>query len=1009
MKHTKKEINKGHEEELCIFFRISAKTGAPMVPRYANGTSSGRLHSVLPTKIKMPFGFHVQGTWLLSVDRLDIQDSFENDWNRECLNQLPTLMLKYLEWVATSNYGVAASKSSELLTPCYDMFACDVERDKSVASPRCTLKMIGVPLDFQVVEDALKTKPLLPSIAVDAVSQNSVVTFIAGDEGILLPPAFAKRLRPSWIYSWLELKPIDTTALGGNFIGSRMLDTSVSVINSQTISESAVRLKQLYFAEEMNGESKKSEYINFLSAFGESLYNFTRKEEKQLYESSFGSWSTWSIFPAANGKIVASSELCWPDEDYFKLPQHLQTMLQPYLSVSSKSYKHSFLSYQKEKKQFEVALSKWEKDIRNYKNSMHSRGKKGSKGRHHRQKRGNVNPPGQKPSPPTPPCKKTILDPALRTDIYGINNDSEKRNLLRLLDYVKECNPDAFVSTESLIEQLFRKYVEESYGNGALISQEIAENLVHLTAILYKQNDAVVLPYVLCDAGKESSYRLIPGPQAFLPSNYGTQASTLLSQLWTNAGNGKPKLRFVSGIYFNYDKTLEWSSFFIANAKVNDGFQFVAKRGSNSFTKAVYQTKTKEMKLPIRKTKKEVGLPYFLGEITNSNKSGVSIDLDFGPFFIWVLEHVGTEQVPMEALNAFVSLLLQSCESIDRKMFAFPGLMDEEMKPVRVGVNHELRPSIDGFSKTEHPSVTQGILDCYDVLAGQVKMTSTRQRLFYLPPATRGCHILDIKPATWVQRLVEKAWVPVNTAKTETAKGEVGFVRPSAAKFAIDENRTAPSAHLQETTLPILLYHTFKRNGLFADLRFGTKAPPSPIERFREFSRKFSKCATDSHSGSKEDLYKEAVEIWSDLLERETSRQDNTTLKVLCKKYGLIPADDNLLLPPNRFCCSPVAGKADPEEKVQLRNALLASKWIFDISKGPLHKFAQQFINIFEIASYPNQVTCEAFLKNIYAEDPSQFLESKKFYNGKVTIKECFSTAYLPNVLLWQQKSSHFS
>ena len=98
VKHTKKNIDPGHEEELCIFFRVSSKTGAPMVPRYANGgTSAGRLHSVLPTKIKMPFGFHVQGTWLLSVDRLDVQDSFENAWNRECLNQLPTLLLKYLE------------------------------------------------------------------------------------------------------------------------------------------------------------------------------------------------------------------------------------------------------------------------------------------------------------------------------------------------------------------------------------------------------------------------------------------------------------------------------------------------------------------------------------------------------------------------------------------------------------------------------------------------------------------------------------------------------------------------------------------------------------------------------------------------------------------------------------------------------------------------------------------------------------------------------------------------
>ena len=89
-------------EEVCIFFKQSSKSLAPLCPKYTEKKDSrnkrlgsspskkyisggGLLHSVLPTKLKLPFGFHLQSSWLLSVDRQDIQDSFENPWNRELL------------------------------------------------------------------------------------------------------------------------------------------------------------------------------------------------------------------------------------------------------------------------------------------------------------------------------------------------------------------------------------------------------------------------------------------------------------------------------------------------------------------------------------------------------------------------------------------------------------------------------------------------------------------------------------------------------------------------------------------------------------------------------------------------------------------------------------------------------------------------------------------------------------------------------------------------------------
>jgi hypothetical protein len=88
--HTKKNVE-GIDmiESVSIFFRIGLpingnSTGEPLPPRYginsisssnssgknsksSSSTSRGRIHAVLPTKLSTPFGFHVQGNWLLSV------------------------------------------------------------------------------------------------------------------------------------------------------------------------------------------------------------------------------------------------------------------------------------------------------------------------------------------------------------------------------------------------------------------------------------------------------------------------------------------------------------------------------------------------------------------------------------------------------------------------------------------------------------------------------------------------------------------------------------------------------------------------------------------------------------------------------------------------------------------------------------------------------------------------------------------------------------------------------
>ena len=59
------------------------------------------MHSVLPTKLKTPIGAHWQGSWLLSVDRQEVQDIGENAWNRSLVEQAARLLIALLRWCAT--------------------------------------------------------------------------------------------------------------------------------------------------------------------------------------------------------------------------------------------------------------------------------------------------------------------------------------------------------------------------------------------------------------------------------------------------------------------------------------------------------------------------------------------------------------------------------------------------------------------------------------------------------------------------------------------------------------------------------------------------------------------------------------------------------------------------------------------------------------------------------------------------------------------------------------------
>jgi hypothetical protein len=79
-------------EEISLFFQINEQLEPVLSPR---GNNSGWLHAVLPTKLKLPFAMNLQASWLLSVDRQEVQSLTENAWNHCLVSQVRRYVYAY--------------------------------------------------------------------------------------------------------------------------------------------------------------------------------------------------------------------------------------------------------------------------------------------------------------------------------------------------------------------------------------------------------------------------------------------------------------------------------------------------------------------------------------------------------------------------------------------------------------------------------------------------------------------------------------------------------------------------------------------------------------------------------------------------------------------------------------------------------------------------------------------------------------------------------------------------
>lgn len=229
----------------CPLHSLTRSSGLPL-PRRAPGKADGKLddagactlHALLPTKIVLPFAAHLQGPWLLSVDRQDVQSLQDSPWNACIARQLPALLVTALRHIAgtigqrlSSKAGEGSRKDGLLadggLAASYALLPNTIERvppptatsasrprqgSKPPPTPPLALSLLGVELDLSPLDQALGTEPLVPVLGLPAgggsLCDLSYVQrelhFVKAGDACLLSSHLLKWLPTGLLRKWLN-------------------------------------------------------------------------------------------------------------------------------------------------------------------------------------------------------------------------------------------------------------------------------------------------------------------------------------------------------------------------------------------------------------------------------------------------------------------------------------------------------------------------------------------------------------------------------------------------------------------------------------------------------------------------------------------------------------------------------------------------------------------------------------------------------------------------------------
>ena len=401
--HTKRswtgEIMNGTSfEETCIFFELDS-SGCPI-------KSCGSVHSVLPTKLTLPCHIQWQGSWLLSVDRQDVQNVVENDWNACILRQADRLFASLLQWIALAPATIANTAADTSESAQYERFlraSYALLPPMNISADRGKLYsiLLGESVPMHGIKEYVQTNYVIPTRSVDGTTK-----FCRSFNVVWLPPpllslpitTLERWFRHSifaadmlcdatcWLPLWkscLQRPTIDSLASNRSAFSPTVskattVESGTDLMTKESlaimsafgqvldidVSRWAATLSSANTVTETTTTSSSSKSMPMKSSHGHPSGSKSKSadESQQKGNTSKSTSSTgalcddwlphldyWPIFPCSDGSACLASEIAWVDfESFAAAPSHIRSLLRTGVSLAaSVAYNMSRSSSQK--------------------------------------------------------------------------------------------------------------------------------------------------------------------------------------------------------------------------------------------------------------------------------------------------------------------------------------------------------------------------------------------------------------------------------------------------------------------------------------------------------------------------------------------------------------------------------------------------------------------------------------------------------------------------------------
>ena len=326
--HTKKAWSSSGDskrrEETSFFFQVD-KQGV-VIPN-----QTGFVHSILPTKVKLPTSVSWQGSWLLSVDRQEV--IFDQEWNKCIASKASPLLLGLLRWIASR------SSTENALYSSYSMIPTIIKESTSYH-----VVLMGVKTDVTNLLLHVKREDLVPCLPGNSSGH---ICYGKASEVCWLPHPFLSRVPPSILSSWFGMKIFASSALK-EIAWSPLFKASLIPVTQSLLyrRKSSFKIDKSLLA---SSKTVLETAVSLLCAVSECLSSSPpsmekNKDSKENSKSEMVDESTetllqpefncWPIFLSddENNTLHTVDEIVIPSTDFIELPSEIRNLLRSSLS-----------------------------------------------------------------------------------------------------------------------------------------------------------------------------------------------------------------------------------------------------------------------------------------------------------------------------------------------------------------------------------------------------------------------------------------------------------------------------------------------------------------------------------------------------------------------------------------------------------------------------------------------------------------------------------------------------